>query len=96
MQDSRAPVPIFIGEFGTCGQANCIDSSVPGSTGLWFHFFMQYLKTYPQIGWAYWALNGTSRLGDPCPHNILKPDWYTVHLESLIKALKSIEGPAGS
>jgi endoglucanase len=96
MQDPRSPVPIFIGEFGTCGRASCIDSSVSGSTGLWFRFFMQYLRANPQIGWAFWALNGTSRLGDPCPDYIVKSDWYTVRLTPLLRALGRIEGPAGS
>ena len=93
---ARSPVPIFIGEFGTCGHATCIDSSTPGSTGLWFRYFVQYLKTHAQIGWAFWALNGTSRLGDPCPNYILKPDWRTVRLEPLLKALVSIERPPAS
>jgi endoglucanase len=93
LQTARSPVPIFIGEFGTCGQAKCIDSSAPGSTGLWFRFFIQYLRAHPQIGWGFWALNGTSRLGDPCPNYILKPDWRAVRLEPLLKALQSIERP---
>jgi endoglucanase len=93
IQTARSPVPIFIGEFGTCGQARCVDSSAPGSTGLWFRFFIQYLRAHPQIGWAFWALNGTSRLGDPCPNYILKPDWRAVRLEPLLKALQSIERP---
>ena len=33
----------------------------------WFRYFVQYLKAHLEIGWAYWALNGASRLGDPCP-----------------------------
>jgi endoglucanase len=91
-----SPAPIFIGEFGTCGQAACVDSSVPGSTGLWFRFFLRYLRTHPQIGWAFWALNGTTRLGHPCPNYILKTDWRTVRLDALLKALRSIEGPPSS
>jgi endoglucanase len=96
MQSARSPVPIFIGEFGTCGRATCVDSSALGSTGLWFRFFVQYLKDHPQIGWAVWALNGTSRLGDPCPNYILKPDWRAVRLEPLLTALRSIERPPAS
>jgi hypothetical protein len=77
----------------TGGQATCVESSAPGSTGLWFRFFVQYLRAHPQIGWGFWALNGTSRLGDPCPNYILKPDWRAVRLEPLLKALQSIERP---
>jgi hypothetical protein len=93
LESTRSRVPIFVGEFGTCGQANCIDSMRPGSTGLWFHSFVQFLKVHPEIGWAFWALNGTSRLGDPCPNDLLKPDWHTVRLPSLLGALRSIERP---
>jgi len=91
-----SPTPIFIGEFGTCGQATCVDSGVPGSTGLWFRFFLRYLRSHPQIGWAFWALNGTTRLGNPCPNYVLKPDWRTIRLDALLKALRSIERPPAS
>jgi endoglucanase len=93
LESSRSPVPIFIGEFGTCGQANCVYGTAPGSTGLWFRYLVRYLQAHPEIGWAFWALNGTSRLGDPSPNDLLMPDWHTVRLPSLLEALRSIEPP---
>ena len=87
--------PIFIGEFGTCGgQASCIQDSAPGSQGLWFSFLMRYLKEHPEIGWSYWALNGTSHLGDPTHDYLLRADWATVRRAQLVNTLRDIEYPA--
>jgi endoglucanase len=86
--------PIFLGEFGTCGDSrSCITDATPGSQGLWFSYLVDYLRRHPEIGWAFWALNGTTRLGNPCPNYVLQPDWRTVHLEPLLTALQSIERP---
>lgn len=91
MQGKNA-TPIFIGEFGTCGgSARCVWSSAAGSQGLWFRFLMRYLKGHPQIGWAFWALNGTSHSGDVCPNYILRGDWHSVRLSALIRSLAQVE-----
>jgi endoglucanase len=83
-------VPIFIGEFGTCGRPSCVADSTPGSTGKWFGFFTTYLKTHPEIGWAYWALNGTNQRGANCPNYILTSDWARARLPALLRALEGI------
>ncbi|GAC1400732.1 MAG: hypothetical protein NVSMB52_14390 [Chloroflexota bacterium] len=83
--------PIFIGEFGVCGLPKCVRSKAAGSTGLWFRFFQRYLQAHREIGWAFWALNGTSHLGDPSPNYVLRDDWHTIRLQPLVDALRSIE-----
>lgn len=84
--------PIFIGEFGTCGaKSSCIADTAPGSQGLWFSYLMRYLKAHPEIGWSYWALNGTSHLGDPTVDYLLKPDWTSTTRPLLVNTLRDIE-----
>jgi endoglucanase len=87
--------PIFIGEFGTCGTSpSCFADQTPGSQGLWFSFLMHYLRKHPEIGWSYWALNGTNPQQDPLPEYILKPDWKNVNRPGLIQALRDVMMPA--
>lgn len=87
--------PIVIGEFGTCGESpTCVRDSAPGSQGLWFSLFIEYLRQHPEIGWSYWALNGTNHVGEVTPGNILRPDWNTVRLPALIHTLRDIQVPA--
>lgn len=95
----KSETPIFIGEFGTCGKGpTCVSDTKPGSQGLWFRFLMRYLKTHPEISWSFWAVNGTSHLGDPQPNYVLGKNWHSVHLPVLIDTLRDIEQapPPGS
>jgi endoglucanase len=86
--------PIFIGEFGTCGiSSTCVDDKTPGSQGLWFRFFMRYLESHPQIGWSFWALNGTNPSGVNDPNYVLRRDWHTVRLRALVDTLRDVELP---
>lgn len=94
----RQEAPIFIGEFGTCGEMRCVQDAAPGSQGLWFQFLMRYLKAHPEIGWSFWSLNGTNSDGHVQPNYILRPDWRTVRLHQLIDTLRDVEiapPPAG-
>jgi endoglucanase len=57
------PVPVFIGEFGTCNNAaSCIGNNSPQNQGTWFQTLLSYLQQN-RIGWAYWPLNGTQSSG---------------------------------
>jgi beta-galactosidase GanA/aryl-phospho-beta-D-glucosidase BglC (GH1 family) len=97
LEESSFPqeAPIFIGEFGTCGTSPyCFADRTPGSQGLWFTFLMHYLRKHPEIGWSYWAVNGTNPQQDPLPQYILKPDWKNVNRPGLIQALRDIMVPA--
>lgn len=84
--------PIFIGEFGTCGSSDgCVQDLAPGSQGLWFSFFMRYLKEHPQIGWSFWALNGTNHAGSISPNYIFSPDWRSIRLPALLDTFRDVE-----
>ncbi|GAC1464052.1 MAG: hypothetical protein PVSMB7_06550 [Chloroflexota bacterium] len=88
----RYHVPIFIGEFGTCGfAATCVRGKKPGSQGLWFSFLMRYLKEHPQVGWAFWALNANNSHDKLMTNYILMPDWRTVRLPALIEKFHLVE-----
>lgn len=55
--------PVWVGEFGTCHTSvACFKSSSSGTNGFWFVNFLRYLKRN-QLGWSYWALNGTEATG---------------------------------
>jgi endoglucanase len=89
---SASAVPIFIGEFGTCGQsASCVQGNVPGSQGFWFSSLTQYLKTHAEVGWAFWALDAVNPHGKVMTNYLLQPDWTTVRLPALIDAFRSVE-----
>lgn len=89
-----ARAPIFIGEFGTCGQSpDCVKDGGPGSQGRWFSYFMRYLREHPQISWCFWALNGTNSSGHVQPNYVLNTDWHTPRLRQLIDALRDVETP---
>lgn len=84
--------PVVIGEFGTCGQsASCVSNTAPGSQGLWFSLFMKYLRRHPEIGWSFWALNGTNHIGHITPQYLLRPNWKSVRLPALVDTLHDIE-----
>lgn len=86
--------PIVIGEFGTCGTSNrCIADVAPGSQGLWFGILMKYLKLHPEIGWSFWALNGTSHRGDPLKDYVLAANWSSLTRPVLVQTLRDIELP---
>ena len=55
--------PVWLGEFGTTNTAADIQSTLAGSQGQWFTSLVSYLKSYPAIGWTYWALNGEDSYG---------------------------------
>jgi endoglucanase len=89
---SSSAVPIFLGEFGTCGRNDaCVQSSVPGSQGFWFSSLMEYFTTHPEVGWAFWALDAVNPHGKVMTNYILRPDWTSVRLPALIDAFHAVE-----
>lgn len=84
--------PIFIGEFGTCGNsAKCVSDRAPGSQGMWFSYLVEYLREHPEIGWSFWALNGTNHVGAVTAQYILRPDWKSLRLPKLVNTLRDLE-----
>jgi endoglucanase len=89
---ARYQVPIFLGEFGTCGTSTtCVTDTTPGSQGFWFSSLMRYLKTHPEVGWSFWALDAVNPHGKIMVNYILNPDWSTVRLPALINAFHEVE-----
>lgn len=89
-------VPIFLGEFGTCGSSvrACVANTRPGSQGQWFTYLMRYLEQHSEIGWAFWALNGTNSVGSNQPNYLLNTNWHTLRLHQVTDTLRNIEvGP---
>ncbi|HEX8917952.1 MAG TPA: glycoside hydrolase family 5 protein [Chloroflexota bacterium] len=91
LMTARGGTPILLGEFGTCSQARCARDSSRGSQGLWFQYLMQFLKTHPQVGWAFWALDGTDARGRDLKNDLLRADWKTIRQPEVMNALKGVE-----
>ena len=89
---THVAAPVFLGEFGTCGQSQtCVSDTKPGSQGLWFSFLMRYLRSHPEVGWSFWALNGANPQGQPQPNYIFRPDWRSLRLHQLVDAFRDVE-----
>ncbi|MGI8968240.1 MAG: glycoside hydrolase family 5 protein [Chloroflexota bacterium] len=68
--------PIWIGEFGTCtSNPQCVDDQRPGNQATWFHLLLRYLRDHPEIGWTFWALNGTNANDHAANNGLLNPQW---------------------
>lgn len=88
---SPQQAPLFIGEFGTCGQPQCVSDNKPGSHGLWFQFLMRFLRSHPEIGWGFWAVNGTNHRGADMTNYLLNTDWKTIRLPFVVNDLRQID-----
>jgi endoglucanase len=58
----QSETPLWIGEFGTCQEPRCLDSSDPMQEGFWFRNFIRFLGE-TDLDWCYWPLNGTQLSG---------------------------------
>lgn len=84
--------PILLGEFGTCTNLpTCVDDVRPGNQAQWFHFVLRFLKGNPEIGWSFFALNGTNANNSPANNGLFKPDWSGVRNQRLQRDLASIQ-----
>jgi endoglucanase len=89
-KNPRIQAPIWLGEFNTCNlNRGCTKSKKRGSQGLWFEWLMRFLKSNPEIGWAYFPLNGTNGIDEPSNNSILNPSWTKPQLPSLITSLRT-------
>ncbi|HZU14048.1 MAG TPA: glycoside hydrolase family 5 protein [Chloroflexota bacterium] len=84
--------PVWIGEFGTCTtNPQCIDDVRPGNQAQWFHFLLRYLHDHPEIGWSFYALNGTNSNDHTADNGLLNAHWDGVQIPALQKDLASIQ-----
>jgi hypothetical protein len=61
---------------------------------LWFSYFLRFLISHPEIGWSFWALNGTDHDGHSHPNYILGDDWKSLRLTYAVDALRDVEVPS--
>ena len=90
------PVPLWIGEFGTCDTAStCVSSSSNTDLGYWFGFIHQFLWQY-SVDWSYWAFNGTTETGHGGgfgaaeTYGIMNTTWSGDALSALTSNLQSL------
>ena len=93
------PVPIMVGEFGTCDTSiSCVTGRTPGTNGLWFNILTTFLQRY-DLNWTYWAVNGTQSTGAgrtygaPETYGVLKPSWRSPALPVLTERLQQMQRP---
>jgi len=95
-QDSGTP--LWIGEFGTCQEPRCLDSSDPKQEGFWFRNFIRFLRE-TDLDWCYWPLNGTQlsghgrKFGDLEDYGVLNRAHDAPASEQLLRLLESVQRP---
>jgi len=90
--------PVWVGEFGTPTDSDADIHDLRGnSQGRWFSALVHYLQRHPQIGWAYWSINGTTSDGVARTYGardsfgLLTKDWSHLSRDTLLKALQTIQ-----
>lgn len=85
--------PVWIGEFGTCtNNPKCIDVQRPGNQATWFQLFLRYLGDHPNIGWSFFALNGSNSKDHAAWNGITDPHWSTTASTKLQSNLERVQG----
>ena len=97
----ESETPLWIGEFGTCQQPRCLDSSDPKQDGFWFRNFIRFLGE-TDLDWCYWPLNGTQlsghtrRFGDLEDYGVLNRAHDGPASPEMLRLLQSVQGPASA
>jgi endoglucanase len=93
----KSETPLWIGEFGTCQEPRCLDSSDPKQEGFWFRNFIRFLRE-TDLDWCYWPLNGTQlsghtrRFGDLESYGVLNRAHDGPASEEMLRLLQSVQG----
>jgi endoglucanase len=94
LDDPGAPnaAPIWLGEFGTCTtNPGCVDREAPGNQARWFHLLLRFLGDHPEVGWSFFALNGTNSNTHITNNGLLNPTWTDVSRHDLQADLARIQ-----
>jgi len=92
LMHSEPPIPLWVGEFGTCQTLDCGDNSQ------WFRWFIEYLRER-DLSWSYWPLNGTQssgvsrKYGEVETYGLLAPDYRHICAPKVVELLRAIENP---
>ncbi len=85
--------PVWIGEFGTCTNVpGCVDRQKPGNQATWFHLLLRYLADHPDVGWSFFALNGTNSKNHWANNGLVNHQWTNVANPALQTDLAGIQG----
>ena len=96
----ESDTPLWIGEFGTCQEPRCVDSSDPKEEGFWFRNFIRFLRE-TDLDWCYWPLNGTQlsghtrRFGDREDYGVLNRTHDEPASEEMLRLLQSVQKASG-
>jgi hypothetical protein len=89
------PLPVWIGEFGTCNTAStCVSSTNNADLGFWYGILHQFISQY-SVDWSYWAFNGTTEaghgggFGSVETYGIMNTSWSGDALAALTSDLQS-------
>ncbi len=86
-------IPLWIGEFGTCQTLTPCEGDPKGT---WIRGFVRYVKEHPELGWSYWALNGTQSSGVSRKYDaleafgLLTTDYRHIAAPKLLELFRSI------
>jgi len=84
--------PVWLGEFGTCtNNPRCVDDQRPDNQATWFHFLLRFLQQHPEVGWGFFALNGTNSNDSVADNGLLNAKWNGVSNRGLQADLHSIQ-----
>ncbi|GAC1445592.1 MAG: hypothetical protein NVSMB52_07230 [Chloroflexota bacterium] len=90
--NSTIAAPVWIGEFGTCtNNPGCVDRQRSGNQATWFHLLLRYLREHTEVGWSFYALNGTNANDSPANNGILNQRWSGVANAELQRDLTGIQ-----
>ena len=93
--------PLWIGEFGTCQEPKCLDSSDPKQEGFWFRNFIRFLHE-TDLDWCYWPLNGTQlsghsrKFGELEDYGVLNRTYDGPASAEMLRLLQSVQAPANA
>ncbi len=95
---ASSPTPVWLGEFGTCDNANiCVTSGSSANSGYWFGFLSNFIQAN-NLDWSYWAINGTQSTGSGRTwgaqegYGILNTTWSAPALPALTAAMATLSG----
>ncbi|HEV3313049.1 MAG TPA: cellulase family glycosylhydrolase [Chloroflexota bacterium] len=85
--------PRNVGGGGRCRYGSTASAADIGRIcqGPWLHLLVHYLRIHPNIGWSFWALNGTNAIDSPTTDGLLNRHWTGVQRPYIQRLLRSIQ-----
>jgi endoglucanase len=93
-ENPNAPyaAPLWIGEFGTTtDNPGALTRLEPGNQATWFNYFVRYLHEHAEVGWSFFALNGTNSNDQLANNGVLNGHWDGPANQRLLQILQSIQ-----